>query len=132
MDASTGRNMDWSYPLLAPIGRSKAFTEEVSQVLNEIIPLKGVLALAAKSRYITDNPTEALEARKVVKEPPNPFTLDEATAIIEHIRQRHGTTYGAYFQLAFYTGMRNPSEIIALPWSLDFGLIFRRSCIFLS
>jgi len=52
------------------------------------------------------------------KKPIDPFTVAEADAIIEHLYNTltHSMQiYAAYFEFAFYTGMR-PSEIAALRW----------------
>ena len=82
---------------------------------NELTPCKGVFKLAKKKRYIDTNPSDDLESRKRTKVEPDPFTRDETEAIIQHIQQRYGEAWGNYFETAFFTGLRNPSEIVALP-----------------
>lgn len=82
---------------------------------NELTPCKGVFKLAKLKKWIKDNPADELQYRKQPKPQPDPFTRDEAEAIIQHIHSRYGEAWGDYFETAFFTGLRNPSELIALP-----------------
>jgi integrase len=64
------------------------------------------------------NPVDAIELPGRTKKQPDPFTVEEADAIIAELYAAlSGATgiYAAYFEFAFYTGMR-PGEIAALRW----------------
>jgi integrase len=61
------------------------------------------------------NPAEKLEMLRVQKPQPDPYTLDEALAIIEDSRKHWGESYGNYVEFQFFAGAR-PSETIALGW----------------
>ena len=80
---------------------------------NEIGPLKQIFKHARKLKIISDNPCDELEYRKLIKEDPDPFDRDEVERIIEYFYRT--SMWGEYFEAAFFTGLRNPSEIIALP-----------------
>ncbi|WP_163018204.1 site-specific integrase, partial [Pseudomonas viridiflava] len=64
------------------------------------------------------NPVDSLELPSKQSKGPDPFTVQEADTIIESL---YGSltgslsVYAAYFEFAFYTGMR-PGEIAALRW----------------
>lgn len=89
---------------------------------NEIIPLKATFKFARKMKYIIENPCEDLEYKQRIKEEPDPFSRDEANRIIDYFYDKEGAEWGEYFETAFYTGLRNPSEIIALPiQNIDFA-----------
>jgi integrase len=62
------------------------------------------------------NPAEKLEMLRVQKPQPDPYTLDEALAIIADARQHWGESYGNYVEFQFFAGAR-PSETIALKWA---------------
>ncbi len=94
---------------------AKLHTKSAKYHNNELTPLLGVFKLAKKKRYIDTNPAEELEFRKLPKSQPDPFTQDETEAIISRIHRHYGEAWGDYFETAFFTGMRNPSELIALP-----------------
>ena len=52
------------------------------------------------------------------KEPPDPFTLEEAEVILGYLKNE--PVFHNYFELAFFSGMRT-SELIALTWQdIDF------------
>ena len=61
------------------------------------------------------SPIEKVKNAKVQKEPPDPFSLDEANLIIDDLRKHAGEAVGDYFEFAFFTGVR-ASEQIALEW----------------
>lgn len=85
---------------------------------NAMTKLSTILASAVQDGILPENPMEGLEQPRRTKKDPDPFTIDEADRIIEHIyKEPHWPTqiYGAYFEFAFYTGMR-PGEILALRW----------------
>lgn len=57
------------------------------------------------------------------KEPPDPFTLEEAEAILGYLKNE--PVFHNYFELAFFSGMRT-SELIALTWQ---DIDFQRQCV---
>ncbi|MBT9499487.1 MAG: tyrosine-type recombinase/integrase [Zoogloea sp.] len=85
---------------------------------NAMSKLSTILASAVSDGLLAENPMEGLELPKRTRKDPDPFTMVEADRIINHIyAEPHWPTqiYGAYFEFAFYTGMR-PAEILALRW----------------
>lgn len=85
---------------------------------NAMVRLSTILDDAVREELIGKNPAELLDAPKRKKGEPDPFTLEEANTIIAEL---YATThwpssiYAAFFEFAFFTGMR-PQEIIALRW----------------
>ncbi len=80
--------------------------------------LTTVFGTAVKDGLIIRNPVESIELPVKTKKPNDPFTVGEANQIVEHLYKTltHSMRiYAAYFEFAFYTGMR-PSEIAALRW----------------
>lgn len=71
---------------------------------------------AVEIELLERNPAEKLKLPRVMRKEVDPFDRDEADAIIAHLYSAPETElFGAYFELAFYTGMR-PSELAALRW----------------
>lgn len=80
--------------------------------------LGAMLASALTDGAIQRNPVDSIELPGRTKKQPDPFTVEEADAIIAELYATlTGATaiYSAYFEFAFYTGMR-PGEIAALRW----------------
>lgn len=85
---------------------------------NAMVRLSTILDDAAREELIGKNPAELLDAPKRSKNEPDPFSLDEANAIIAELYNTDhwpSGIYAAFFEFAFFTGMR-PQEIIALRW----------------
>ncbi|WP_047528574.1 tyrosine-type recombinase/integrase [Pseudomonas sp. 11/12A] len=85
---------------------------------NAIVRLSTILDDAVREELIGKNPAELLDAPKRNKGEPDPLTLDEANKIIAELYSTThwpSTIYAAFFEFAFFTGMR-PQEIIALRW----------------
>ncbi|MDP3668090.1 MAG: tyrosine-type recombinase/integrase [Telluria sp.] len=83
---------------------------------NALIKLGTVLKAAMHDGLIKRNPLDSIERPRQVRKQVDPFTVDEAEQIIGHLYANdHWPTriYAAYFEFAFYTGMR-PAEIMAL------------------
>ncbi len=80
---------------------------------NELVPLKAAFKYAKMLDYITTNPCENLQNRKNIKDDPDPFDREEIDKITDYFYQT--SDWGDYFETAFFTGLRDPSEIIALP-----------------
>lgn len=80
--------------------------------------LSGILKAAIQDELIGKNPAAAIPKVKVQKPEVDPYTQAEADQVIEHL---YATLlgklriYAAYFELAFYSGMR-PCEMLALRW----------------
>lgn len=88
------------------------------RIANLLIPMRNVFKLAMKAGYIEKNPMELLDPIKPEKPDIDPFTFDEAQAIIETINP----FYRNFAQVLFFTGMRF-SEAAALRWKyVDFNL----------
>lgn len=80
--------------------------------------LTTLFGTAVKDGLINRNPVESIELPAKTRKPIDPFTVAEADAIIGHLYKTltHSMRiYAAYFEFAFYTGMR-PSELAALRW----------------
>lgn len=89
---------------------------------NNLIPLRGVFAMAYADELIDRNPADRLKNQIHQKEPPDPFSREEADTIIAHLYTADGwdKIHAAYFEFAFYSGMRT-SEMLALTWDdVDF------------
>ena len=82
---------------------------------NYLIPLRGLLGLHFHGRRTMDNPAAGIKNQRAVKRLPDPLTLEERDLILADMRAQYDSRVVAYFQFAFYTGMR-PEEIIALRW----------------
>lgn len=83
---------------------------------NALIPLRGVFWLAFDDELIPSDPSAKIKNLKHQKPAPDPFTDEERRLILDHINKRYHPIYTAYFGLAFYAGMRSPSEMSALKW----------------
>lgn len=80
--------------------------------------LTTLLETAVKDELLTRNPANSIELPTKAKKAVDPFTVEEADRVIGHLYQvltGSMRVYAAYFEFAFYTGMR-PGEIAALRW----------------
>jgi integrase len=83
--------------------------------------LRGIFAFEYSGARALHNPVAGIKNFKRVKTIIDPLTRDERDLILADMRQHYDERVVAYFQWAFYTGMR-PEEIIALRWGdIDFG-----------
>jgi integrase len=82
---------------------------------NYLIPLRGVFGMEYRGADALRNPMGGIENRAVVRKLPDPLTIDDRDQILADMRQHYDLRVWAYFQWAFFTGMR-PEEIIALQW----------------
>jgi integrase len=105
-----------------PIGCIRA--SEVHEVLaplapknrnNVLIPCRQTFAFAVADQVLDRSPIDTVKNAKVQKEEPDPFSLDEANAIIADLRVHAGKIVADYFEFAFFSGLR-VSEQIALQW----------------
>jgi len=94
---------------------------------NTLIPLRQVYEEAYMEGEISDNPLKRIKNLPVVSKPPQPFTQDEISRILE---QLHGSERNM-IQFAFWTGLRT-SELIALKWEnvdLEAGKVHIREAV---
>lgn len=83
---------------------------------NYMIVLRGIFALHMEAR----SPCIGIKNRKRIKKLPDPLKPEERDRILVDLKKHYDPRVWAYFQFAFFTGMR-PEEIIALQWGdIDF------------
>jgi len=83
---------------------------------NNIVSIgRGVFNFAKHDHLIKESPADNLKTLKVQKPSPDPYTVQEAEALIAGISQDWGVYESNYVEFGFFTGAR-PSEIIALTW----------------
>lgn len=76
--------------------------------------------LAFMDGLIESNIAERLTNSQYQKEPPDPFTLEEAELILSELAKMDEQSFYNYFEFAFFTGLRT-SELAALTWDkVDF------------
>jgi len=86
---------------------------------NALIPLRGIFGMALEDEIIERDPTAKLKNLKHQKPPVDPFSRDEAELILAKLYEQFQgieAIHAAYFEFAFFTGMR-PSEMLALRWN---------------
>lgn len=84
-------------------------------VNNYVSVLRESLALALADRLLLDNPAAAVPRATWQKDPPDPFTREEAESIITDIRQHYPEPIGNLVEWRFFTGVRT-SEMAGLRW----------------
>lgn len=82
---------------------------------NKVSVLRQALALSVRDELIKGNPADGLESASHQKEPPDPFSMDEADSILAHMRVKYGQQIADYFEFKFYTGLRT-GESLAVRW----------------
>ncbi|MCQ9423347.1 site-specific integrase [Pseudomonas sp. LJDD11] len=85
---------------------------------NALVRIRTILDAAVMEELIIKNPAEVLDVPKRNTTEPDPFTLDEANRIIARLYANEywpGRIWGAFFEFAFFTGMRL-QEVAALRW----------------
>jgi integrase len=82
---------------------------------NKSSVLRLALKLAVRDGVIKTSPIEGLESASHQAPEPDPFTLEEAQAIIAGLHQHYDPQIARYFAFKFYTGCRT-SESLALRW----------------
>lgn len=83
---------------------------------NCLVSLRGVFDTAMHNKFISDNPMNGIENKKVQANIPDPFSRAEMNALLEHMDKNlegEERLYYWYYELAFWTGCR-PSELLAL------------------
>lgn len=87
---------------------------------NYCIALRGVFGLEYRGAMAVHNPMTGMGNMALVRKLPDPLTIAERDTILAEM-VRYDPRVLAYFQFAFFTGMR-PEEMIALRWSdVDFN-----------
>jgi len=84
-------------------------------VNNYVSVLREALQLAVVEKTLTENPAESVERAAWQKEPPDPFSRDEAEAIIADALKHYPEPIGNLIEWRFYTGVRT-SEACGLRW----------------
>ncbi|NWB96674.1 tyrosine-type recombinase/integrase [Pseudomonas gingeri] len=85
---------------------------------NALVRLGTILGDAVKEGLIAKSPAELIDVPKRKKKDPDPLTLDEANQIVAHLYGGDhwpSLIYAAFFEFAFFTGMRL-QEVAALRW----------------
>jgi integrase len=86
---------------------------------NKVSVLRQALQLAIRDGALAANPCDGIEAAPHQRQQPDPFSLEEAEAILVDLRSHYDAQVANYFELKFFTGMRT-SESLALKWdSID-------------
>lgn len=87
---------------------------------NYLSMLSSVLALAVADGLIAQNPCGSIEQASWQKQPPDPFTLDEANTILASMGEHYPEPVLNFYEFMFFTGLRT-SEGIGLEWTeVDF------------
>lgn len=82
---------------------------------NKTSVLRTALALAIRDGVISHSPIEGLESASHQRPEPDPFTVEEAEAIIAGLAKHYSEPIANYFGAKFYTGLRT-SESLAQRW----------------
>lgn len=93
-----------------------ARTDLSGQTVNNYVSvLREALKLAVIDRLIETNPADQVKSAKHQKEPPDPFTIDEADRIIGYLAEKHPGQIHNMVEFWFWTGLRT-SELLGLRW----------------
>jgi integrase len=84
-------------------------------VNNYVSVIRQALDLAVADRIIRDNPADEIPRQKHQKPPPDPFTRDEAEAIIEDMAKHYPEQIYNMVEAWFFTGPRT-SEVFGQRW----------------
>lgn len=82
---------------------------------NYLIALRGALGLHYRGQLAMLDPMIGINNQRIARKLPDPLTAEERDKILADMRKHYDPRVVAYFELAFYTGMR-PEELIALRW----------------
>lgn len=83
---------------------------------NYVSVLREAMALALKDKIIRENPVTEIPRAKHQKDPPDPFSREEVSSIIQAFDARHPGQVANMVTFWLWTGMRT-SEIFGLRWS---------------
>lgn len=88
-------------------------------VNNYVSVLREAFQAAVDDKLLADNPAAKVKRAKWQKPKPDPFSLDEARAIIAHVATHWPGHVANYVRFVFFTGLRT-SEAVGLRWpSID-------------
>jgi integrase len=88
-------------------------------VNNYVCVLRDALQLAVDDKVLPENPAAGVPKAKHQKEPPDPFSADEAEAILADMAKHYPEQVGNLTEWWFFTGVRT-SEMAGLQWpSID-------------
>lgn len=85
-------------------------------VNNYVSVLREALALAVADKVLDENPAAAVPRAKHQKEPPDPFSRDEADRIVADMQSHAPPAVANMVEFWFWTGLRT-SEIAGLKWA---------------
>lgn len=110
---------------ITPVDARKVFTANdwySGNVANRALTVaKQVFNSAVVDGIIDNNPMRVLTQTPEPERDIDPFTVEERDKIIEWLYANSDPTYGAFFEFAFFTGMRI-TELLALRWAdVDFA-----------
>jgi integrase len=83
---------------------------------NYVSALREMYGYAHDHGLIEANPAQKLRMLKLQRPDPDPYTVEEAEALIACARKVHGELDSLYWELAFLLGMR-PGEQISIQWA---------------
>ncbi|MDR7094121.1 site-specific integrase [Hydrogenophaga laconesensis] len=83
---------------------------------NYVSVLREAMSLALMDKLIRENPVTDIPRAKHQKEPPDPFSREEVSYIVQAFEARHPGQAANMVAFWFWTGMRT-SEIFGLQWS---------------
>lgn len=86
---------------------------------NKASVLRQALALALRDGAINSSPIEGLEPATHQRPQPDPFSRDEAEAIIAGMAARYNDQIANYFGFKFFTGLRTSESLIVRWESID-------------
>lgn len=83
---------------------------------NYVSMINSVFALAVADGLMEKNPCGAIEAAAWQKKKVDPFSLEEADAILRHIAEKYPEQVRNFYEFQFFTGLRT-GEAIGLAWT---------------
>jgi integrase len=84
-------------------------------VNNYVSVLREAMDLAVRDKLLPSNPVHGVARAKHQKPEPDPFTQDEAIAIVAYMGKHYPPQVADYIEFKFYTGLRT-SESFGLRW----------------
>lgn len=94
---------------------------------NYVSVLRRAMDLAVADKALNDNPVDAVKPAKHQRPPPDPFSREEAEAILADMVRHYPAPIANYVEFKFFTGLRT-SESFGLYWS-DIDLSARQAQI---
>ena len=87
---------------------------------NELSMIRGPFELARLDKHISENPCDAIKGKEIPVKTPDPFTFEETSLILDHLRANRPEPILNFVQLMFFSGLRT-SEGVGLHWKdIDF------------